>query len=196
MSKELKTIDKLRLHLFDSKTIAEVYLTIPELEVKKRVEAIFAKLISEPTTSNKVLRELLRSEFDISEAQAYRDIGLATALWGNFQKASKEYYRYKVIAMLEETYEKARTAQDYKTMAVAADKIGKYTRLDQDDIEQINWEELIPPAFEPTSDVTLLGLPKIDEDKRAAMRRKYLKEVDMDIEEKQERVYVEDHEGA
>lgn len=192
MGKELKTIDKLRLHLFDSKTVAEVYLSVPELEVKKRIEAVFAQLIEEPTKTQKELRNELITMFGISIAQAYRDMALAMALWGNFQKASKEYFRYKVVAMLEEAYEKAKTDKNPVAMVMAADKIGKYTRLDQDDIDQVNWDEVFQPPWEPTNDVSTIGLPPISEKKRDALRSKYMKEVTVDVNGVKETVYTED----
>lgn len=193
MAKELQTVDKLRLHLFDSKTVAEVYMTAPELEIKKRVEAIFAILIEEPTKPLYELRNYIKTQFGVSIATAYRDVALATALWGNFKQASKEYSRYKVLAMLDEAYLKAKTAKNEVAMVMAADKYGKYTRLDQDDLDQIDWGEVFAPPFEPTSDVSILGLPVIDESKRQALRKKYIKDTAA-INTNGETVYTENHE--
>ena len=61
---------------------------------------------------------------------------------------------------------------DAKGAASALDKLGKYTRCDKED-EQLDFEQLIPPSFEPTDDYTLIdGLTKID---NLEQRRKELR---------------------
>lgn len=174
MSENMTLYDKLHLHLFEGKTIAESYLTEPELEVKRRVEAMFTKLLDDPTISEKALRTFIVQEFNVNERTTYRDLALVKALFGNFKKTSKEYYRHRVISILEWAVETAKTKKDYFGVIAAADKIGKYTRLDQNDIDDIPWEEIIPPSFEPTNDIEVLGFkrdPNIKERIKKLMKK-------------------------
>jgi hypothetical protein len=174
MSEELSIYDKLHLHLFEGKGIAELYLSADELEVKKRIETVFTKLLDQPDISEHQLRTLLKMEFNVSIATAYRDLMLVKSLFGNFKKTSREYYRHRVIGMIEAAYEKAKTKEDFAAMILAADKLGKYTRLDQPDTEEVPWDELIPPSFEPTNDIEVLGFkrdPNIQKKKQQLFKR-------------------------
>jgi len=61
-------------------------------------------------------------------------------------------------------------------MIYAADKLGKYSRLDQDEGEKIPWHEIQPQSFEPTGDVSVLGITPIDNlrEKQLRLREKYM----------------------
>jgi len=160
MNEDLTIYDKLHLHLFEGKTVAECYLSQDDLIVKNRIEALFTKLLDNPAVPETELRTMLKMEFGVSIATAYRDLSLVKSLFGNFKKATREYYRHRVIGMIEEAYQKASLAEDYTSMILAADKLGKYTRLDQNETEEIPWDELLPPSFEPTNDIEVLGFKR------------------------------------
>ena len=160
MNDELSLVDKLHLHLFEGKNLSEIYLSNDELEVKRRIEACFTKLLDDPDIPEKCLRNLLKSEFGVSIATAYRDLSMVKSLFGNYKKTSREYHRHRVISMIENAYEQAKKENDYTAMILAADKLGKYTKLDQNETEDVPWEELLPPSFEPTSDITVLGFKR------------------------------------
>lgn len=183
MSQELTLHDKLHLHIFEGKTIAECYLSKDDMEVKARIETVFAKLLEEPITPEKELRNLVMTQFSVSIATAFRDVALTKSLFGNFKKASREYYRYRVIAMLEHAAEQAKDDKDWDTVVKAADKIGKYTRLDQPETEEVPWEELMPPSFEPTNDIEVLGFTRDPDIKNKIKRltRKYFTAEDATI---------------
>lgn len=160
MTEGLTILDKLHLHLFEGKKLSEIYLTDDELIVKKRIEALFTKLLDEPDIPERQLRNMLKVEFNVSIATAYRDLSIVKSLFGNYKKTSREYHRHRVISMIEQAYELAKDKNDYTSMILAADKLGKYTKLDQNETEEIPWEELLPPSFEPTSDIEVLGFKR------------------------------------
>lgn len=160
MSEELALYDKLHLHLFEGKSLSEIYLSADEMDIKKRVETLFTKLLDDPDIPEKQLRNVDKMEFNVSIATAYRDLSLVKSLFGNFKKTSREYYRHRVISMIEQSYELAKNKDDYTSMILAADKLGKYTKLDQNETEEIPWEELLPPSFEPTNDIEVLGFKR------------------------------------
>jgi len=63
-------------------------------------------------------------------------------------------------------------------MNAAIANLIKAAKLDRDDAEEINWERLIPPSFEPSPDISLLNLPENDAkniaQRRADLRKKFL----------------------
>lgn len=133
MSHSMSLFNKLHLHLFEGKSIAESYLTEDELKVKERIEAGFHIMLEDPTKSEKEIRNFLCLQFDVHERTAFRDLTLIKAIFGNFKKTNKEYYRYRVIALLERAAELAKEKGDYFGIVSAAKELGRFTRLDQHD---------------------------------------------------------------
>ena len=59
-------------------------------------------------------------------------------------------------------------------MAMALDKIGKYQRVDQVDDNGFSFEDMIPPNFEFTPDVSVLNIKQMpDLEKRRRDLRKH-----------------------
>lgn len=175
MSQELTLYDKLRLHLFEGKNVAESYLSKDEMGVKIRIEALFTKMLDDPIVPEKKLRGLVVSEFGVSIRTAFQDVALTKLLFGNFKKASREYERYRVMGYLEWAAQRSKEKDNEEGVIKAADKMGKYNRLDQSETENINWEEVIPPSFEPTNDIEVLNIKRDPDIKKKVQRliRKY-----------------------
>lgn len=175
----LSYIEKFKPHLFSEKPPE---LTPEELKVVERYEAAFAVWLDKPTMPDKELREYMIKEYQISSRQAYEDINNIKILLGNVTNARKEWQRYKVISMLDEAFNMAKKEGDIKSMVMAADKLGKYTQLDQADGKELPWDQIIPQTFEPTDDPTVLGLkplPNLPERIRK-LKEKYGAEIDIE----------------
>lgn len=172
--------EKIFKNLYRNPDEALVPFTQAELPIKKMYEDAFAKLLSDPDLEDKHIINMLQNEYNRSVSQAYRDIAIIKSVLGNVQNAKKEWHLYTVIKMCKEAYALAKTNKDYDGMTKAADKLGKYTKLDQSDIDEIPWDQIIPPSFEPSSDPTLLGIPNmptnINELKRK-LREKYISSI-------------------
>jgi len=180
MSHSMSLYNKLHLHLFEGKSIAESYLTADEMEVKKRIEAGFHIMLEDPIKSDKEIRNFLCLQFGVNERTAFRDLSLIKAIFGNFKKTSKEYTRYRVNAILEEAVDMAKKAKDHHGMVAAADKIGKYARLDQHDPEELPFDEVAVPDWIPVNDVEVLGFkrnPNINEI-RKKLEKKYFGKIE------------------
>lgn len=161
MKTEDTLFEKLSVALFKDATEAEHYLSVKEMEVRKRWMAAFSKWYDAPHTSTKDIVTFLSNGCGgitepVSYQQAYKDIVYVQRLLGNIQQASKAWSRYMVIEMARQAYIKAEAKGDAKSMALAANTIGKYTRLDKEEKEPMDWERMIPPSFEPSDDVTLV----------------------------------------
>lgn len=176
-NKELTLFDKLQLYMFepDPSTPYRVVFTPHELEVKKRYEAVFAFWLEKPTLSDKKVIQFMVTSLGMSKSQAYRDLPNIKVLLGNVRNAAKEWQRYKLIAMLDKAYELAEAKKNAAAMIMAADKLGKYTNLDKEDVVPVPYNEIVPQSFEPTSDVSVLGIEPMQDlqERQRRMREKY-----------------------
>lgn len=150
------------------------------LHIKERLMQGYSFWVQNPHFSDIKIILFLKNAFGISKSQAHRDVQNIKYLLGNVKNASKDWYRHMVIEMCRKAYVMAEVKRDPKAMALAADKIGKYAKLDKDEQEELPWEQLIPPNFEPVADVTVLGIEKIPniEQHRQTLRSKILAKYD------------------
>ena len=84
--------------------------------------------------------------------------------------------RYLVNETLKEAIETAKKGgpKRLKELIMAADKLGKYNRLDKEDALEIPWDEILPIPIEPTTDPTVLKVKPL-ENKEAEIERLYKK---------------------
>ena len=117
--------------------------------------AQISKNISIKLLDNQFHWHLFYTAVDPGTCIAYQDIQILKILLGDIKNAGKEWHRHRVISMVMEAFEMAKLTQDPKAMIMAADKLGKYTRLDKEDAVTMPWDEIIPLPVEPTNDPTL-----------------------------------------
>jgi hypothetical protein len=179
MNAKDKTFEKIKQTLFLPREDAVKLLTPLQMERKERLMLCVSKKMENPMMSDKMLVDFLTTGCDgacrpVPPTTAYRDVAALTRLFGNIQLASKSWYRYMIVEGAKEAFQVAKNKDDAKGMAAALDKIGKYTRSDKED-DRFDWEQLIPPSFEPSDDPSLLGndVEKIEnlEERRKELRR-------------------------
>lgn len=171
-----ETFDKIQKHLFDDDIpLHEIQLSAHELVIRDRYRHIFTYWLEKPTLSDKKIVQYIQHEFGLSKTQAYRDMLSVKILLGNVKNASKDWHRYKLLSMVDETYQMAKDKRNPVAMAAVIDKLGKYTQLDKEDQERIPYDEIVPQNFDPTDDVSVLGIRPIKNlrQKQAEMRKKY-----------------------
>lgn len=170
--------DKLQKTFFDDDPKILEKLSPHEIEIRNRYSGTFTVWLENPTYTDKQIVAFMMREFRIERAQAYRDLSRIKIMLGNIRNAGKEWYRYMVVQMCQEAYNRAKAINDPKAMAIAADKLGKYTRCDQLDLENPDWTQYMPPNMEPSSDIEILGFKRIpDVDKlRHKLRKKFGKD--------------------
>ncbi len=176
---KLTRFDRIQKHILSPEDSREE-LSTKDLEILHRYEAAFAFWLNNPALDDKAIVSFMMNHCGISKSMAYNELSHLKRMMGCVRTASKEWYRHMVIEMCREAYRLAKARNDAKAMALAADKIGKYTKLDKDEQEQLPWDEILPPNFEPQADITILGLPKMDniEQTRKKLRNKLLKRFD------------------
>ncbi len=187
---EITTFDKIQANLFGHD--AKMVLSDKEQEIFLRYRAGFSVWLEDPTITDKQMATFLMNTFGIAKQTAYLDVGNIKRLVGNVQNASKEFHRYTVIKMLKEAFLVAKHKHNPVAMAMAADKLAKATQLDKIDMEIPDWNAIIPPSFEPSSDVRLIGLkPMQDLQVRIKqLKQKYISDYIEEVQDDQV-IYLE-----
>jgi hypothetical protein len=123
-------------------------------------------------------------EHKVSRSTAYEDVRIIKTLLGNMSKASKDYHRFRFIAMIEETFATAKRIGDARAMAAAAAHYGKYTQLDKEEAIDKGYDKIVVQPFIPTDDPTVLGIKPVPtiRERIAAKLKQYWSE---DIEDVQ-----------
>lgn len=177
------TLEKFKDCLFDD--IETIDATAAE---KKRIviyRHLFTSKLERPYITNAELATSLGDLFGITcVSQAYRYIGHIEVLVGNVRASEKQWIRYMVVEALKEAIRLAKGKDDIKAMVAAADKLGKYTRLDQDDQDPIPWEKIQPLPVEFVNDPSVLDMPEV-KNPRAMIERvkkKFLEDEIRDVE--------------
>jgi len=150
-------------------------LTKDEKKTLERYQAAFTFWQNNPHLSKKDVANFIMNTFNLQKTAAYQDTQNVERLLGNVKISASTWLQHMVNEMCRQAYILAKAKGDAKGMILAADKLGKYNKLDKDEIERIPWESLIPPNFEPVPDVTVLGLEPITniEEKRKQLRERY-----------------------
>jgi hypothetical protein len=181
--KKDKTIDKIEQNLFRSKDDFIVKMTDAEYNIMLRYQKTFVHWNENPDMTDSEMVDWISEKFNISRIQSYRDLSIVERLLGNVKKSSKEWTRYRITQMLLQDRKRAIEKGNDAAAIMAADKIGKYHKLDQNTEEDFDWENLENPDFEPTNDIAVLDNslfdPKIDE-KRAALRARFKANIPID----------------
>lgn len=175
---EQTKFDKIQKSFFDDEALKR--LSPKDIEIRTRYQNVFSVWLENPWWSDKEMVRYIRQEFGVAKTQAYQDIQKVKLILGNVNNAAKEWQRYSVIEMIKEAYNLAKKHGDVKAMVMALDKLGKYTRLDQKEVDEIPWDLIVPPEFENTDDVTVLQIHRSADfqEKVKKIRRKYLGDIE------------------
>ena len=190
IKQEITTFDKIQANLFGHD--AKMVLSDKEQEIFLRYRAGFSAWLEDPTITDKQMATFLMNTFGIAKQTAYLDVGNIKRLVGNVQNASKEFHRYTVIKMLKEAFLVAKHKHNPVAMAMAADKLAKATQLDKIDMEIPDWNAIIPPSFEPSSDVRLIGLKPMQDlqERIKQLKQKYISDYIEEVQDDQV-IYLE-----
>ena len=118
----------------------QVMLTEKEQEQRDRWSFAWTSLLNHRTTGAVV--EMLCSEYDISPAQAYRDLKSAKKLFGDVNESTKQAERNFLSELALQTFHKAAQAGNYNQMNKAIANLIKLKQLDQEDPENYDEENM------------------------------------------------------
>ena len=190
---DITVYEKIEKHLFHSIDETKLALSEKDQDIKKRVLLCVSKKMANPLMMNSELISFLMEggsvelvEKDkkgkvisktmtdvlftpVSQSQAYNDIAGITKIFGNITISAKSWHRHIIVETCKKGAQIAIEDRDPQGIAANMDKIGKYTRADKED-DVFDWNEMIPPSFEPTDDITVLEgireIPNLEEERR------------------------------
>jgi hypothetical protein len=170
--------------VFDNRKIDKV--TDKVMDIRRRRYIAFVHYYSHPDrTDDQMIQFIQLSNFDISYIEAMRDLSSIKLVIGNMPRARKELIRYQVSEMHKKAYQKALENNNEMGMTTAAANFAKANNLDKDDME-IPWDQMIPPAFEPTDDISVIGRLRLPEKELDAKIDKLKARYDPDITDAEE----------
>ena len=146
-------IEVAKVHLFDSvEQMTQAGLPVLMQERLLRLREVYTYWLQFPLTRDRDIAQRIMRDHGVGRTQAYQDIRIIKAVLGEMHKTTKEYHRFKFLQMIEEAYNMAKVNKDAKSMVAAADKYGKYTQLDKEDLIDRGFDKIIPQPMKPTDD--------------------------------------------
>ena len=114
-------------------------------KIRGRWAAAYSMLINQRSVDREVVMMLMKL-YDISEAQAYRDIFNCTRCFGPVRGIDRQAMRNMVTQWAIEDYRKASVINDFRAKDKALDKIIKANNLDKEDMELPDPSKIQPPV--------------------------------------------------
>lgn len=155
--KDELTINKIEQNLFKSKENFVVKMTEAEYNIMLRYQSAFIYWNEHPDYTDTQIANYLMDNHNISQSQAFRDIPVIERLLGSVKKSSKEWTRYRVTQLAFDDHQKAIADKQFTSAAILLDKLIKANKLDQPDIDSIDWDEIKNPDLEPSNDIRVLS---------------------------------------
>lgn len=176
-------------HLYDGRKEMEAAgLTADQVNAVIRIRDAYTILREHPDKKEREIIDHLIAIHGIQKSQAYNDLKAVKVLIGNFEQSSRDWHRWRFNNRNEQTRELARKWKDAKAMARCDHDYAKFNKLDQEEIESIDWETIQIQPFVPTSDPTVIGIKPVPNilERIKKLEKKYgadLDAVDVDYED-------------
>lgn len=100
-------------------------------EIHKRLKAALSHMLA--GNNRKLTVDYLVENFDISEAQAYRDVQATFKLYGDVNRVEKEGWKFILSEFAMEMFKQAKTNKDIEGMDRALNKLIRITGVTQED---------------------------------------------------------------
>lgn len=161
----------------------EVKLSPVDSARLERLKAVHTRWLSSPMISDAMMRDYIITQYGIGAVQAYRDIAIVKAIFGNVPLADKEFQRHRANGLLEKAAAAALAgdAKQAKALTKIAETIVKANRLSEPDGEEFPWDEIIPVHEDFSVDPSVIGIEKVPDIEVRA--RKLLKQYTNEIDE-------------
>lgn len=176
-------IDEYQLSLFSSEDEMKRRNLPQEMQTRLlRLRSLYTFWLNFP---DKTTREMVQQERvmyqDVKERQAYDDVKLLKMLIGNLEQESKNWHRHVFNQRTEKIYQAAMRAHDYRSAEKANADYAKYNKLDKDEPEKLNYDEITPQMIIPTDDPSVIGIKPVKDLRGKIQRLK--KKLGADIED-------------
>ncbi len=160
---EKSFLEKLCLHFHDDIEVLKEVFRPKEVERIIRIRALYKEILCHPMEPDYKRTRWLMERFGIQERQAYYDLADLRVAVGPSLSFDKNFERHELAQGIREMMSVAMKKEDTKSFSALAEKLDSILRLSKDDAELVK-KDLAPMSIEPTNDVTVLGLPPLNED--------------------------------
>lgn len=155
--------------------------TTQQIRYDRLIDA-YTHWLANPILPDNRMRDYIMARYDVTARAAYQDIAIIKALFGKVPMANKEMMRHKANHLYDMAAAAAIAGNDARAKALTkiADGIVKNNRLDADDGEQYQWEEIVPQDISLTVDPSVIDIepvPNIHEKARKLLKQ-YTEEID------------------
>lgn len=156
------TIDVCKGYLFaDREEMTKNNIPVVIQDRLIRLRDMYNFWLNAPRKKDVEIVKELEMRYKIQRSAAYEDVRIIKSLLGDLNKSTKDYHRWRFINMIDESYEMAKRIKDARAMVSAADKYGKYTQLDKEELIDRGYDKIQVQPFEPTDDPSVIGLKPI-----------------------------------
>lgn len=177
-------LERLCTHFYDNEDELPNNFNVLEVERILRLRELDRHIVRNPMREDKEHVDWLISRYKIKERQAYYDLRDLKDAIGIAFSFNKESERRELTQGLRRNMAIAEEKGDFSAYARLAKIYKDIGRLDKDDPERVN-PNLAPMSIAPTDDVTVLGLPALEEDEEAIklrLRAKFDKQFAQEVE--------------
>ena len=128
-------------------------------EARRRIyEDIFTRWLAHPALTDAQMVEYVEQTYGRAHRTALADVADSKSLLGCVQNAGREWHRYAFLELVRATYQQAQEKKNLDAQLRCLALMARYTQLDKPEVDAMDWDSLALPNFEPTTDVTVLGL--------------------------------------
>ena len=147
-----------------------------------RLKNVYGHWVDNPLLSETMIRDYLIANFNIGRSQAYNDIAVIKAIFGNAPKMDKDFQRFRANKLLEMAAAAALAGNDKKATSLTkiAEVIVKTNKLEEDEGEKLKWSEIKPVDLSFTVDPSVIGIEKEKgiEEKSRKLLKQYMQDID------------------
>ncbi|MBR7029495.1 MAG: hypothetical protein IKI05_08885 [Bacteroidaceae bacterium] len=126
-----------------------------------RLRDMYSYWLRNPKLGDRHILAEIKRRNGLADTQAYEDLRLLKLCLGNLQQMTRDWYQYLFITRCEEGFQMARDKGDAGAFAKVLASLGKFTRLDHEQLAGPDYSQIIPQQFELTSDPTVAGFQRI-----------------------------------
>ena len=126
-----------------------------------RLRDMYSYWLRNPKQGDRHILAEIKRRNGLGDTQAYEDLRLLKLCLGNLQQMTRDWYQYLFIARCEEGFQMARDKGDAGAFAKVLASLGKFTRLDHEQLTGPDYSQIIPQQFEITSDPSVAGFQRI-----------------------------------
>ena len=126
-----------------------------------RLRDMYSYWLRNPKLGDRHILAEIKRRNGLADTQAYEDLRLLKLCLGNLQQMTRDWYQYLFITRCEEGFQMARDKGDAGAFAKVLASLGKFTRLDHEQLAGPDYSHIIPQQFELTSDPTVAGFQRI-----------------------------------